>query len=65
MVIVSDSDDKTATAESWEIGVSFAGEGGAAADGFRGPGVDNGVKKGGISVSGVRKTGENVDRADL
>jgi hypothetical protein len=29
---VSDSDDKMVTGVSWEIGVSFTGEGGAAAD---------------------------------
>ncbi len=39
-----------ATGRSWEIGVSFAGEGGAAADGFRGLGVDGGAKGGGITV---------------
>lgn len=32
MATVSDIDDKMVTGASWEIGVSFTGEGGAATD---------------------------------
>jgi hypothetical protein len=59
---VSDIDDKTDTHGSWEIGVRFAGEGGAAADGPRRLGVD-GRANGGVIT--VRETGEYVDRAVL
>ena len=65
MATVSDIDDKTATHGSWEIGVSFAGEGGAAADAPRGLGVDGRGEGGGITVRGVRETGGYVDRAVL
>ena len=34
MATVSDSDDKIVTGVSWEIGVSFTGEGGTAVDGL-------------------------------
>lgn len=32
MATVTDSDDKTVLGASWEVGVGFTGEGGAAAD---------------------------------
>jgi len=62
---VSDIDTEKAIGESWEISVGFAGEGGGAVDGSRGLVVDDGAKGGSITVRGVRKIGENVDRADL
>ena len=65
MATVSDIDDKKATRGSWEVGTSFAGEGGTTADNPRGLGVDGRGEGGGITLRGVRKTGEYVDRAVL
>jgi hypothetical protein len=46
-------DTETAIGGSWEINVGLAGEGGAAADGPRGLGVDGRAEGGGITGRGV------------
>ena len=61
MATVSDSDDKIVTGVSWEIGVSFTGEGGTAVDGLWRFVV--GEKGSDITAKGARDAGEWVDRA--